>query len=160
MSDAAIIRRATAADAPAIGLLGAELVRVHHEFDPERFIAATAETAEGYGSYLATRLRQSKSVVLVAIVADEVVGYAWAALEGMDYMALRAPAGVLYDIVVAQTARGQGIGQLLLDEVLAELAGKGAPRVVLSTAARNVSAQRLFARNGFRDTMIEMTREL
>ena len=43
---------------------------------------------------------------------------------------------------------------------LAELKGRGAPRVVLSTAEQNGSAQRLFARAGFRRTMIEMTREL
>jgi hypothetical protein len=36
----------------------------------------------------------------------------------------------------------------------------GAPRVMLWTAEQNDSAQRLFARLGFRRTMIEMTREL
>jgi RimJ/RimL family protein N-acetyltransferase len=41
-----------------------------------------------------------------------------------------------------------------------ERPSRGAPRVVLSTAARNARAQRLFASAGFRDTMIEMTREL
>ena len=35
-----------------VGELGALLVRTHHEFDPQRFIAATARTAQGYGSYL------------------------------------------------------------------------------------------------------------
>ena len=35
-----------------------------------------------------------------------------------------------------------------------------AARVVLSTAAHNEAAQRLFAGEGFRRTMIEMTREL
>ena len=34
------------------------------------------------------------------------------------------------------------------------------PRVVLLTAERNEAAQRLFARAGFRRTMIEMTREM
>jgi ribosomal protein S18 acetylase RimI-like enzyme len=154
------VRRATAADLPAIGLLGAELVRVHHSFDPQRFIAATAQTAQGYGAYLGTQFTQPHAVILVASHGDDVVGYAWAGLEGFDYMALRAPAGVLYDIVVAAGQRGHGIGQRLLSAVLAELTAAGAPRMVLSTAARNASAQRLFARNGFRDTMIEMTREL
>jgi hypothetical protein len=37
---------------------------------------------------------------------------------------------------------------------------RGPAGVVLSTAARNADAQRLFARAGFRQTMIEMTREL
>jgi RimJ/RimL family protein N-acetyltransferase len=34
------------------------------------------------------------------------------------------------------------------------------PRVMLWTASQNATAQRLFARAGFRPTMIEMTREL
>ncbi len=36
----------------------------------------------------------------------------------------------------------------------------GATQAVLSAAARNESAQRLFARHGFRQTMIEMTRDV
>jgi RimJ/RimL family protein N-acetyltransferase len=46
------------------------------------------------------------------------------------------------------------------DATVAALAARGAPRVVLMTAERNETAQRLFARAGFRRTMIEMTREL
>jgi RimJ/RimL family protein N-acetyltransferase len=34
------------------------------------------------------------------------------------------------------------------------------PRVILWTAEKNDAAQQLFARAGFRRTMIEMTREL
>ena len=75
-------------------------------------------------------------------------------------MSLRGPAGVLQDIVIDPAHRGQGIGRLLLDAVLAALDARGAPRVVLSTAEQNVPAQRLFARAGFRRTMVEMTREL
>jgi ribosomal protein S18 acetylase RimI-like enzyme len=67
---------------------------------------------------------------------------------------------VLYDIVVDPAHRQSGVGQLLLDTTLAALRKMGAPRVVLSTAERNESAQRLFARAGFRRTMVEMTREL
>ena len=49
---------------------------------------------------------------------------------------------------------------MLLDAAAAALAARGAPRVILSTAARNLAAQRLFERAGFRPTMIEMTREV
>ena len=90
----------------------------------------------------------------------QVLGYTYAGVEAHDYMALRGPAGVLYDIVVDPAYRQSGVGQLLLDATLAALKQRGAPRVVLSTAERNESAQRLFARAGFRRTMIEMTREL
>jgi ribosomal protein S18 acetylase RimI-like enzyme len=154
------IRPAVRADVPAIGRLGALLVRTHHEFDPERFIPATSQTARGYGSFLRSQLEDPSIIVLVAERDGEVLGYTYAGLEGFDYMSLRGPAGALHDIVVDPAERGRGVGRLLLDATLAMLATRGAPRVVLSTADRNEAAQRLFARAGFRRTMIEMTREL
>jgi ribosomal protein S18 acetylase RimI-like enzyme len=154
-----VFRPATRADLSAIGRLGALLVRLHHDFDPQRFIPATPRTEQGYGSFLGTQLEVPDVIVLVAERDGEVLGYSYAGLEGFDYMALRAPAGALYDIVVDPAHRGQGVGSMLLDATLAALADRGAPRVVLSTAERNEPAQRLFARAGFRRTMIEMTRE-
>jgi ribosomal protein S18 acetylase RimI-like enzyme len=157
---AANIRPAAQADVPALGRLGALLVRGHHDFDPKRFIAATPETARRYASFLETQLDEPNVVVLVADRGGDLLGYTYAGVEGPDYMALRGPAGVLYDIVVDPAYRGQGIGQMLLDATLAELRVRGAPRVVLSTAERNEPAQRLFAHAGFRRTMLEMTHEL
>jgi ribosomal protein S18 acetylase RimI-like enzyme len=98
--------------------------------------------------------------VLVAERDSEVVGYAFGGMEGNDYMALRGPAGVLYDLVVAPDHRRQGIGMELMNAALAALTKLGAPRVVLFTAEKNSPAQRLFERSGFRRTMVEMTREL
>jgi ribosomal protein S18 acetylase RimI-like enzyme len=154
------IRPASSADVRAIGRLAAMLVRLHHEFDPKRFLEATAETEHGYASYLRSQLKKSDIVVLVAEREGEVLGYTFAGVEGYDYMSLRGPAGVLHDIVVDPAHRGLGMGQALLDATLEALEALGAARVVLSTAERNESAQRLFARAGFRRTMIEMTREL
>jgi ribosomal protein S18 acetylase RimI-like enzyme len=162
MSDAlpVSIRPATAADLPAIGRLGALLVRVHHDFDAERFIPATPRTEEAYAWFLGEQLGNPDAVVLVAERGGEVIGYSYSGIEGVDYMALRGPAGVLHDLLVDPAQRGWGAGRILLDVTLAALRARGAPRVVLSTAVRNEAAQRLFARVGFRPTMIEMTREL
>jgi ribosomal protein S18 acetylase RimI-like enzyme len=153
-------RPAIAADLPAIGRLGALLVRVHHDFDPQRFIAATPRTEHGYASFLGTQLAEPNVVILAAERDGEVLGYSYAGVEGFDYMSLRGPAGVLYDIVVDPAHRGQGVGRLLLDATIAALAAREVPRVLLSTAEQNQPAQRLFARAGFRRTMIEMTREM
>ena len=154
------IRPATPTDVPTIGRLGALLVREHHDFDPQRFIAATPQTEKGYGSFLGTQLEEPTIVILVAEREGEVIGYTYSGIEGTDYMSLRGPAGVMYDIVVDPDHRQQGIGRMLVDATLEALKSKGAPRVVLSTAERNAAAQRLFDRAGFRRTMIEMTREL
>lgn len=160
MTDAPIVRRATRADLPSLGRLGALLVAAHHELDPRRFIAPTPETPAGYAGFLGAQLERPNVAVLVAEADGEVIGYAYAAVEGHDYMALRGPAGVLHDIIVDPAHRGRGAGRQLLDAALAFLGSRGAPRVVLSTAVANEAAQRLFASIGFRRTMIEMTREM
>ena len=155
-----IVRRATPADLPSIGRLGALLVEEHYGFDPRRFLAASSRTPADYASFIGRQLEDPDAAVLVADDNGDVIGYAYAAVEGYDYMALRGPAGVLHDIIVEPGNRGRGVGRLLLDAALAFLRSRGAPRVVLLTAERNEAAQRLFASVGFRRTMIEMTREL
>ena len=160
MSAAVNIRPAAPADMSAIGRLGALLVREHHDFDPQRFIAATSQTEKGYGSFLGRQLAEPDIVIIVAERDRKVIGYTYSGVEGTDYMSLRGPAGVMYDIVVDPDHRQQGVGRMLVDATLEALKSKGAPRVVLSTAERNAAAQRLFDRAGFRRTMIEMTREL
>jgi ribosomal protein S18 acetylase RimI-like enzyme len=155
-----IVRRATPADLPMIGRLGALLVEEHYDFDPQRFFAARPGTPEGYASFMSTQLEDPDKAVLVADDKGDVLGYAFAAVEGYDYMALRGPAGVLHDAIVDPEHRGRGIGRLLLGGALEFFRSRSVPRVVLWTAARNEAAQRLFARMGFRRTMIEMTREL
>ena len=154
------IRPATRADTPTLGRLGALLVRTHHDFDPKRFLPASRQTESGYGGYLASQLEEKDVAVLVADQDGMVIGYTYCGVEGIDYMALRGPAGALYDVVVDPAHRGRGVGRMLVNAAMEFLRSHGAPRVVLSTAVKNEPARRLFARAGFRETMIEMTAEL
>jgi ribosomal protein S18 acetylase RimI-like enzyme len=160
MTSIIILRSARPADLRAIGRLGALLVAEHHHFDPDRFLAATPSTEHAYAAFLGRELGRQNALVLVAERTGVVVGYSYAGIEGKDYMAFRGPAGVLYDLVIDPAHRRQGVGRMLLEAAVAELAARGAPRIVLSTAERNEAAQRLFASASFRCTMIEMTREL
>jgi ribosomal protein S18 acetylase RimI-like enzyme len=154
-----IIRSASAADQPALGALGALLVRVHHDFDERRFIPPTPQTETGYGSFLESQVSKKNVVMLVAEQNGEAIGYVYAGIEGYDYMSLRGPGGVIYDIIVDPAHRHAGIGAMLLKGAIDEMASRGANQIVLSTAVQNEPAQRLFARAGFRRTMIEMTRD-
>jgi len=153
------IRPATPDDLSAIGRLGALLVKTHYDFDPKRFMAPTRHTESGYASFLGSQLGREDVVVLVAAEGGTVIGYTYAGVEGRDWMSLRGPAGVVYDIVVDPTHRGRGVGRALLEATVAALRSRGSPQVVLSTADRNAAAQRLFESAGFRRTMIEMTRD-
>lgn len=160
-----VIRRATREDMPAVGKLGAELIHVHHAFDPDRFMAPRGDAAGGYAWFLGSELENADAVVLVAegpatdTQEARIVGYAYAGLEPQSWKELRDPAGFVHDVVVEESARGRGIATRLTEAAARWLEELGAPRVVLWSAERNAPAQRLFARLGFRRTMIEMTRE-
>jgi ribosomal protein S18 acetylase RimI-like enzyme len=154
------VRAASADDEMALGRLGAMLVAEHHEFDPQRFIGPVPLLPERYGQFLVSQIDKPEMVVLVAEKLGEVAGYAYAGMEGNDYMALRGPAGVLYDLVVDPPHRRQGVGTALLEAALEALRERGAPRALLFTAEKNHPAQAMFDGAGFRRTMIEMTREL
>lgn len=159
-AEAVSIRRATSADLPRLGRLGALLVEEHHAFDERRFLPTRDRTPTDYAAFLVRQLADPNVIVLVADDHGDVVGYTYATIEGYDYMSLRGPAGVIQDIIVEPEFRGRGIARQLLMAALDALGTGGAKQVVLSTAERNEAAQRLFASAGFRRTMVEMTREL
>ena len=154
------IRRATKADLPALGRLGALLVQTHYAFDPDRFMVPRPHADEGYAWFLGTQLEQEDTVIFVAERAGQVLGYVYAGIEPLSWKELRDQAGFVHDIVVDQTGRRSGIAAALLQHAADWLRERGMPRVILWTADRNTAAQQLFTRVGFRRTMIEMTLEL
>lgn len=155
-----LIRPATRDDLPALGGLGAHLMRVHHDFDRQRFLAPGADPAGGYAQFLGRQLDDPDCVVLVAEVDDHVVGYVYAGIEPLSWKELRDECGYVHDLIVDAEHRGHAAGSQLLEAAVEWLRGRGMPRVVLWTAEQNTSAQRFFTRSQFRRTMIEMTREL
>jgi GNAT superfamily N-acetyltransferase len=154
------IRQATKDDVPALGRLGASLMRLHYAFDTQRFLAPSGNPEEGYGRFLGSQMRDADATVFVADRAGEVVGYVYAGLEPLSWKELRDAAGFIHDVVVDEAHRGGGVARALIEAASLWLKAKGAPRVMLWTAERNRAAQRLFEQAGFRRTMIEMTREL
>ena len=165
MSEDIVIRLAVTADLPALGRLGAMLVQAHHDFDRQRFLEPVEDIESGYAWFLGTQLEEDDVVIYVAerpAAPDRpegIVGYVYAGLEPMSWKELRDPAGFVHDVVVDPAARGAGIGVHLTETAVRWLEARGAPRTMLWTAENNPGAQRLFARLGFRRTMIEMTRE-
>jgi ribosomal protein S18 acetylase RimI-like enzyme len=154
------IRRATAADIGAVGRMGARLLRLHYDFDPARFVRPGSDAEEGYARFLGTQLAVDDSLVLVAERDMEIVGYLYAAIEPHSWKELRDRAGFVHDVFVDAPSRGTRIAEDLMNVAFDWMHEKKVPRVLLGTAAANAGALRLFRRLGFRDTMIEMTKEL
>jgi ribosomal protein S18 acetylase RimI-like enzyme len=161
------VRTARSSDLPRVGELAAALVRQHHALDAARFLLVEP-IAEGYRRFLGGELRRKDALVLVAEAEDGdgedaesgILGYAYATLEPRNWNDLLDAAGKLNDVFVDPVARRRGVGRALCRAVFAELAARGAPRVVLMSAWRNPDAHAFFESLGFRRTMLEMTAEL
>jgi len=154
-----VIRLAEPRDLPALGRLGAQLVRGHHALDRDRFMAPGPDIEDGYAWFLGTQLGQKGVVIYVAELGEAVVGYVYAGMEPQSWKELREEAGFIHDLLIEESFRGRGIATRLLETASAWLEQHGAARVMLWTAEKNPDAQRLFQRAGFRRTMVEMTRE-
>src|SRR5512139_2508239 len=97
------IRRATPDDLPALGHLGAHLIRTHYGFDPQRFMAPGTSPEDGYAAFLRSELQNDSVAVFVAERGDAVIGYVYAGIEPRSWKELREPAGFVHDVVVAES---------------------------------------------------------
>jgi len=154
-----LVRAARSKDLPAVSRLAAELVRLHHRLDPQRFLLVEP-IEDGYQWFLSREIKRKAALVLVAEEDDKIIGYTYATLEPRNWNDLLDAAGKLNDIYVDPVSRRRGAGRALLTETLNALRERGAPRVVLLSAWKNPEAHAFFEAMGFRRTMLEMTTEL
>src|SRR5687768_3260664 len=131
------IRQATINDLNQLSVLFAQY-RVFYEqpFEPDE---ATL--------FLKERLSKEESIVFIAIENDQYTGfiqlYPSFSSVGMKKI------WILNDLFVSADYRKKGIGQLLINHVLAYCKETGIKKVVLSTAYDNLNAQKLYEKLGF-----------
>src|SRR6185312_5546064 len=106
------IRRARAADLPAVSRLAAELVRLHQRYDPPRFLLIEP-VEDGYQWFFTREIKRRGAVILVAEDEGRIIGYAYGTMEGRDRNDLLDARGKLNDLLVDPPARRQGTGRAL-----------------------------------------------
>jgi ribosomal protein S18 acetylase RimI-like enzyme len=162
VADAIEVRPARREDIAGAAKLAAMLVREHHAYDPLRFMCVEP-IEEGYARFLAGQIGREEVVFLIArhtsAPGGEVVGYIFATLEDRNWSDLRDACGKIHDVYVDASVRRHGVATRLVESAVQACIEMGAPRIVLMAAWRNDHARALFARLGFRPTMLEMTRE-
>ncbi|PSM32025.1 GNAT family N-acetyltransferase [Haliangium sp. UPWRP_2] len=154
------VREATAADLPAIVELAMALGRQHQGYDPERFtidaFGATPVLIERtYRDFFEEALRDANSMLYVGDRSGEVVGYVFGRVEEASFIDLSPRAGWIHDVYVRGSARGEGLGERLLDQAISALRGHGVREIMLSVSPMNGPARRLFEGRGFGVTMLE-----
>jgi GNAT superfamily N-acetyltransferase len=155
------IRDARQEDLAAVGQLAGRLVRMHHDYDPARWMMIDGVEA-GYARYFASQLGNSSTIILVAEDESngEIVAYTYASLEERSWVDLRDACARLHDAFVVERARRQGLARSMLFECIRRLGALGAPLVVTTTAWQNETSQSLLRSVGFRPAVVELVKDL
>jgi ribosomal protein S18 acetylase RimI-like enzyme len=98
--------------------------------------------------FLAERLSQRQSTVLVAEAMDG-VALGFVQLYPCFSSIRAAPVFILSDLFVAPSARGGGVGRLLMEAAVRFARATGAVGLELATARTNAPAQRLYESLGW-----------
>lgn len=132
------VRRATIEDAPALtALLRSIGWFTRMETEPE------ATTRQTVTRHLETALASSSHSIYAATGRDgRIIGYA--AVHWLPYLFLSGPEGFVSELFVSESARGGGVGTLLLQAVELEARERGCTRLQLINFRSRESYQRKF----------------
>lgn len=120
-------------------------------FNDYRVFYKQPSDIEGAKTYIKERLENEESVIFVVKKDQKYIGFAQL-YPAFSSISMKRT-WILNDMFVDSQARGQGIGQMLLEKVKEYAAAAGAKSVVLETAQDNFGAQKLYEKNGYvRDT--------
>lgn len=144
-----------------MGQLAGRLVRMHHDYDPARWMMVEGVEA-GYVRYFASQLGDASTIILVAEdeANGEVVAYTYASLEERSWVDLRDACGRLHDVFVVERARRHGLARAMLQESIRRLSALGAPLAVTTTAWQNEISRALLRSLGFRPAAVELAKDL
>ena len=155
-----LLRDARAADLPALSRMGARLAREHHALDPARFFLPEEPIEKGYAWWLGKELVNPRASIVVAARRGRPIGYAYGRIERADWNTLRERGAVGVDLWVEPRSRRGGVGRRLVETLAERFAARGQRRIVIHVAAANRLALRVFAGLDFRETLVELAREL
>lgn len=155
----AAIRRATPNDLQVLGSYGGKLAHQHRGYDPRRFALFEPVEAE-FARFYEEQLCREDAAILVAELAGRVVGYAFVRVEPESFVDALAATAWIHDIYIDESARGHGVGTRLMGATIAAAKELGSNNLMLSVAAQNEGARRVFEKHSFRLTMHEMRLDL
>jgi GNAT superfamily N-acetyltransferase len=134
-----LIRRADAQDASEVaGVLRQSFLEYQDQYTPEGFAATTPGEQQ-------VRSRMAEGPAWVALLSNAIVGTASVVEKGEGGLCVRGMA-------VLPSARGRGVGELLLREIEAFALRNSCTRLLLSTTPFLAGAIRLYERFGFKRT--------
>ncbi|MGM0903993.1 MAG: GNAT family N-acetyltransferase [Bacillota bacterium] len=125
-----------------------DLAGVSNLFNLYRIFYQQESDLEGAQLYIKKRIESKDSVIFVVKDKEKYVGFTQLYPTFSSISMKRA--WILNDLYVAAEARKQGVGEKLLQKAKDYALATGANSISLSTAPDNLSAQKLYEKNGYR----------
>jgi len=124
-----------------------ELMNHTNQLDP-RF-RSHPEAGSRITNFMASRLDDENSLLLVALLEDQVVGYILARVMERPPVLLPPRFGFISDLVVTKPYRRRGIGTRLFQAALGWLQAQGITAIHVNVAAANAAAEAFWRKMGF-----------
>jgi|KBSMisStaDraftv2_1062788.scaffolds.fasta_scaffold27450_5 GNAT superfamily N-acetyltransferase len=131
------IKKASAEDIAKVAML----------FDAYRVFYKQQSDLQAAFDFLEQRMAKGESVILLAMLKDEAVGFIQMYPIFSSISLKRA--WLLNDLFVAEHARNQGVGEALLQEAKQYGEETDAAFIILQTADDNYKAQSVYEKNGW-----------
>lgn len=125
-----------------------DLDGVSNLFNLYRMFYQQESDLEGARNYIKERIENKESIIFVVKDEQSYVGFTQLYPTFSSISMKRS--WILNDLYVDSKARKQGIGEKLLLKAKEFAIENGAKSISLSTAPENVSAQRLYEKNGYK----------
>lgn len=154
-----LVRPGTPADVPAILPMVDAITRFHAERDAERF-RVLPDVLDRYAAWLPERATDARSVLLVAEDAGRLVAFLVGTVEPEVPIFWVPECGWIHDVWVEPSHRRQGLAEALVEGAAERFRAMGVRQVRLHTGAFNDAARAVFAKAGFRTSVVEMLRPL
>lgn len=138
-----IIRLANTSDIEAIAGLLAELFSIEKDFKIDKQKQLDA---------LSIILQEPSSVCIVAVIENEVVGFA--SMQRVISTAIGGYSGLIEDVIVQKGKRKLGIGNMLLDRLFLEAKLQDFKRLQLLCDTTNTKAQEFYSKHGFKKSQM------
>ena len=132
------IRKASVEDAAIVALL----------FDSYRSFYKQAPDVDAALNFIKERLQQNESVIFIAFIKDNAVGFVQLYPTFTSVGMKRA--WLLNDLYIHVSSRGKGVATALLDAAKEFAKNTGSKWLMLQTASDNYTAQALYKKNGWK----------
>jgi len=132
------IRKASVEDAAIVALL----------FDSYRSFYKQAPDVDAAFNFIKERLQQNESVIFIAFIKDNAVGFVQLYPTFTSVGMKRA--WLLNDLYIHVSSRGKGVATALLDAAKEFAKNTGSKWLMLQTASDNYTAQALYKKNGWK----------